>query len=79
MKFAKIFLLVFVAMLIGACGSPEKRAHKAGAKASKAQEKVHTERLKLVEQYKTCVENAGEDKAKVEACDSYLKAADALK
>ncbi len=79
MKFAKIFLLVSVAILIGACGSPEKKAHKASAKTSKAEEKVHTERLKLVDQYKKCVEDAGEDQAKVEACDSYLKAADALK
>ncbi len=79
MKFAKIFLLVFVMMLIGACGNPEKKAHKASAKASNAEEKIHQERLKLVEQYKKCVEDAGEDQAKVEACDSYLRAADALK
>jgi hypothetical protein len=79
MKFTKIFLLVFVAILIGACGNPEKKAHKASAKASEAEVKVHEERLELVEQYKECVEKAGEDKAKVEACDSYLKAAEALK
>ena len=78
MKFAKIFLLVFVATLIGACGGTERRAHKADAKASKAEEKVHTERLKLVEQYNKCVEEAGGDKVKVEACDSYLRAAEAL-
>ena len=79
MKFAQIFLIVLVALSIGACGNPEKKAHKANAKASKAEEQIHQERLKLVEQYKKCVEKAGEDQAKVEACDSYLKAADALK
>ena len=56
------------------CGSSgaQKRAYK-------SQSKVHQERLKLVDEYKKCLNKAGDDNAKIEACDSYLKAAEALK
>ena len=66
--------LLFVISLIAlsGCSSPQDKAYK-------AQEKVHNERLKLVDKYKTCLEKAGEDKMKAEACDQYLKAAEALK
>ena len=59
-------------MTFTACGGSERRANK-------AQTKVHNERLKLVEDYKKCVKKAGDDNAKIEACDQYLKAAEALK
>jgi hypothetical protein len=48
-------------------------------KAYKAQEGVHKERLKLVSEYQKCLKKAGDDKNAIEACDSYLKAAEALK
>jgi hypothetical protein len=47
-------------------------------KAYEAQEEVHKERLSLVEEYKKCMDDAGEDSAKVEACDKFLKASEAL-
>lgn len=50
-----------------------------GAKASRVEEKVHQERLKLVDQYKKCMEKTGEGLAKIKACDTYLKADEALK
>ena len=59
-------------MTFTACGGSERRANK-------AQANVHNERLKLVEDYKKCVKKAGDDNAKIEACDQYLKAAEALK
>jgi cell division protein FtsL len=72
MKTIYMFLLAIIVGMSLACSSPQDRAYK-------AQEKVHKERLKLVEQYKKCLKEAGEDKVKIEACDQYLKAAEALK
>ena len=72
MKLIRFTLLIFCVTLIGACQAPERRAYR-------AQTKISEERLKLVDQYKKCVNQAGEDKEKVEACDSYLKAAESLK
>jgi hypothetical protein len=56
---------VFVATLVGACDA-EKKAHRADAKAGKAEEKFYPGRLKIEELYKTCVEDAGEDAVKDE-------------
>ena len=72
MKSICIFVVAFVVGLTLACSSPQDRAYQ-------AQEKVHKERLKLVDEYKKCLEKAGADKEKTEACDQYLKAAEALK
>ena len=72
MKWITLTALSFTAFLLFGCASPQDRAYT-------AQEKVHKERLKLVDEYKKCLEKAGEDQSKVEACDQYLKAADALK
>lgn len=72
MKSIYIFLLASIVGLTLACSSPQDKAYT-------AQEKVHKERLKLVEQYQKCLKKAGEDKQKIEACDQYLKAAEALK
>ena len=71
MKAICIFTIALALMTFTACGSSEK-------KADRAQAEVHKERLKLVDQYKKCLKKAGEDKAKIEACDQYLKAAEAL-
>ena len=72
MKSTCIFVLAFIVGITLACSSPQDRAYK-------AQENVHKERLKLVDEYKKCLEKAGADNTKVEACDQYLKAAEALK
>ena len=72
MKLFNIFLVSMVLLLTLACSNPQDRAYK-------AQEGVHKERLKLVDEYKKCLKKAGSDKLKVEACDQYLKAAEALK
>ena len=65
--------------LLGACSSPEERAAEAQERSYKAQENVANQRLDLVKKYQDCVKAAGSDNKKVEACDSYLKAAEALK
>jgi len=72
MKSIYIFLLASIVGLTLACSSSQDKAYQ-------AQEKVHKERLKLVEQYQNCMKKAGDDKAMKEACEEYLKAAEALK
>jgi len=72
MKSIYILVLAFVLSVVLGCASAQDRAYK-------AQEKVHKQRLRLVDEYKKCVEKAGTDKEKMETCDQYLKAAEALK
>lgn len=72
MKSIGVILLVLAFVVSLGCASPQD-------KAAKAQTKVSNERLKLVEDYKKCIKKAGADKAKAEQCESFLKAADALK
>ena len=72
----KFMILIIVTLITIGCGSSVERAQK---DSYKAQENVANERLKLVDEYRKCIEKAGEDQQKVEACDSYLKAAEALK
>ena len=66
---------------LSACSSPtpEERAARAKERSFSAQESIARERLKLVDQYRDCVIAAEEDIAKIEACDTYLRAAEALK
>jgi len=73
------FVSIFCILMIGACSTPAERASKAQEKTYKAQESIARERLDLVEKYTECVKKAGNDKLKIEACDTYLKAAEALK
>ena len=72
MRFVKIFLIVSFSVTMLACASPQDKAYK-------SQEAVNRERLELIDQYKSCMKNAGQDKDKQAACEQYLKAADALK
>ena len=67
-----IVALPLIAIWFVGCSSPQDRAYQ-------AQEKVHEERLQLIDDYRECLEQAGDDKMKMESCDSYLKAAEALK
>ena len=66
-----ILLTLFVGLALGCASSQDK--------AYKAQESVHKERLKLIDEYQKCLKKAGSDKAAADACESYLKAAEALK
>lgn len=72
----KTWLIVVTVLLASWSCSGASGAQK---RSYKAQSKVHQERLNLVDEYKKCLEKAGEDHQKIEACDSYLKAAEALK
>ena len=75
----RILVCVVSMGLLAACSSPEKDAARAQERSYEAQENVALERLKLVEKYQVCVKDAGADTLKIEACDSYLRAAEALK
>jgi hypothetical protein len=66
-----------LAVLAG-CSSPQDRAAKAQEQSYEAQEEVARQRLELVDKYQACVDEAAGETQKVEACDSYLRAAEAL-
>ena len=75
------FKMLCVATLMGlmaACSSPQDRAAKAQESSYKAQEEVAKERLELVEKYQQCAKRAAGNREKLEACDTYLRAAEAL-
>jgi len=59
-------------LLMAACTSAEERA-------ANAQEDVARQRLDLIEQHQECVEEANGDQVKIDACETYLKEAEALK
>jgi hypothetical protein len=67
--------LAFV-VLVSGCSSSAERAQR---DAYRAQEEVAKQRLELVDEYQSCVKKAGNDRTQVEACDSYLRAAESLK
>jgi len=71
-KYFQFLLFTIIALTMLGCASPQD-------KAANAQAGVHNERLQLVEKYQKCVKAAGSDNVKVEECDHYLKAAEALK
>ena len=73
-----IGMAIFIALL-AACSTPQDRAAEAQEGAYDAQEKVAKQRLELVDKYQKCVKDAGGDQQKTASCDSYLKAAEALK
>jgi hypothetical protein len=72
MKSLYIFLLTFIVGFTVACSSPQDRAYEAEAKANQ-------EKLRLVQEYQKCLKKAGDNNAMKEACEDYLKKAEALK
>ncbi len=79
MRLYKVLVYVTCLGLLAACSSPEEDAAKAQKRSYDALGAVAEERLKLVDEYRDCVGASGGDELKVEACDSYLRAAEALK
>lgn len=72
MRYVQLFLLPVVAFAMMGCASSQDKAYE-------AQEGVHNERLRLVEQYQKCMKDAGDDTMKADGCEQYLKASEALK
>ena len=79
MRFYRIVICVTCLGFLAACSSPEKRAAEAQERSYDAMGAVAEERLKLVEQYRECVGESAGDTQRIEACDSFLRAAEALK
>ena len=79
MRGTRVFCCILVLGVLAACSNPHEKAAKAQQHSYEAQEQVARERLALVEKYQVCVGEAASDVAKIEACDTYLKAAEALK
>ncbi len=79
MRHLPILICILFMGLLAACSNPQKDAATAQKRSYEAQEDVTRQRLELVDKYQQCVKNAAGDALKVEACDSYLRAAEALK
>ena len=67
------------AVMMTGCASPEEKAAKAQMRASEADLQIKQERLKLLDEYKDCLDEAGADREKADECDRILKAVEALK
>jgi hypothetical protein len=67
-----------LAVLAG-CSSPQDGVAKAQEQSYEAQEAVARPHLELVDKYQACVDESAGDTQRMEACDSYLRAAEALK
>jgi len=68
----KVWICVLaIAVLAAGCGSGQRKVNKSEAA-------INQERLSLIEDYKKCIKKAGKDEEKVEACESYRKAAESL-
>jgi outer membrane biogenesis lipoprotein LolB len=72
MKRFVLLLSLVPLLLLGACTSAEERA-------ARAAEEVANQRLELIQQHQDCVEEANGDQTKIDACETYLHEADALK
>ena len=79
MRHVRLLTAAAVMGLLAACSSPQEDAARAQEGAFEAQEKVAKQRLEVVEKSQACVDEAAGDQLKVDACDSYLKAAEAMK
>jgi hypothetical protein len=70
---AKQCVCVFaITLVIAGCGNAERRSNKSSAA-------INNERISLIRSYEKCIKKAGKDEVKSEACDSYLKSAEALR
>ena len=77
MQLIRMFtIFIITTLIITGCSSGVERAQK---RSYEAEENIAKQRLELIDEYQKCVKEAGEDKQKLEGCDSYLKAAEALK
>ena len=68
-----IYIIIILAMSgLTGCVSDAERAAAADADFKE-------ERLKILQKYQECVDQAKQDEAKLKACEHYLKAVDSMK
>lgn len=82
----KLLPVIVALCALAACSSPEEKAAEAQQEAAEAQKEaaeadteLKQERLKMLEEYKDCVQKAQEDKKDTASCDYLLKAVEATK
>jgi len=76
---ASIGAVSLIAGLLAGCASPQDKAANAQRQVSQANLKVTQERLRMIDEYKKCIADAGDDSTKADGCDRILKAIEALK
>lgn len=74
MRYLVMILVFSLCFGLSACGSSTKKKTAENEMTSKSEA-----RIKLINEYNTCVSNASGDPAKAKECESYLKAADKIK
>lgn len=82
----KRLTVVLAFFALAACSSPEEKAAEAQEEAAEAQKEAYEadteikqERLKMLQEYKDCVQKAQEDKKDTASCDYLMKAVEATK
>ena len=78
-RLASVVGMVLISASLAGCASPQDKAADAQRRASQADLKIKEERLKMIDEYKKCLADAGNDSRKAEGCERILKAVDALK
>ena len=74
-----VVICIFAIVSMSACtGVSVRNAARSQNQAYKAQGAVAEQRLEFVKKYQDCIAVAGNDLVQVEACDVYLKSAQAL-
>ena len=67
MKICKAALVVLMVITVSACGSSERKKNRAEAEYKQ-------EQTKTMQEYKSCINKAKEDQAKLDACERIIKA-----
>ena len=78
MRQPQIWTFAAIATILAACSTPQDDAAKAQQRSFEAQEALAKQRLELVATYQACVVDSAGNQPKIDACESYLKAAEAL-
>jgi hypothetical protein len=73
MKVKPCVCVLAITLLIAGCGGNAER------RESKSAAAINNERISLIRSYEKCLKKAGDDEVKSEACDTYLKSAEALR
>ncbi|MCE8522734.1 hypothetical protein KBY24_14600 [Ruegeria pomeroyi] len=77
-KTVLLFSVLAIAFTSSCTGVTVRNAARAQAQSYEAQGSLVAQRLEFVRQYQNCIAEAENDNQMVEACDSYLRSAEAL-
>ncbi len=77
-KLISLFCISAIFLTSACTSSAVRSAARSQEAAFNAKEAVAAKRLEFVDKYLECVTEAGENEMMVEACDTYLRSAEAL-